>query len=78
MSLVERSLRIRGAANNKRSLILFFAKKNRLAGPKIVQPVAVLRNLKINEHSSNFLRHNVYSFSGSLVLALYGSPKRDV
>jgi hypothetical protein len=27
MSLVERSLRIPGAANNKRSLTLFFAKK---------------------------------------------------
>ena len=78
MSLVERSLRIRGAANNKRSLILFFAKKNRLAGPEIVQPVAVLRNLKINEQSSNFLRHNVVSFSGFLELALEWSRQRDV
>ena len=75
---MERSLRIRGAANNKRSLISFLAEKHRLAGLEIVQPVAVLRNLKINEYSSYFLRHNVYSFSGSPVLALYGSPKRDV
>ena len=75
---MERSLRIRGAANNKRSLISFLAEKHRLVGLEIVQPVAVLRNLKINEYSSYFLRHNVCSFSGLLVLALYDSPQRDV